>query len=43
MFHISQLKKCLRILEAELVDPDLEIEPDLTYEEQPIRILDQKT
>jgi hypothetical protein len=44
VFHISQLKKCLRIPEVEiLVDPDLEIEPDLTYEEQPIRILDQKT
>ncbi|WVZ76415.1 hypothetical protein U9M48_024392 [Paspalum notatum var. saurae] len=34
VFHVSQLKKCLRVLE--------EIEPDLTYEEHPIKILDQK-
>ncbi|WVZ93201.1 hypothetical protein U9M48_039201, partial [Paspalum notatum var. saurae] len=34
VFYVSQLKKCLRV-------PD-EIEPDLTYQEQPIRILDQK-
>ncbi|WVZ70783.1 hypothetical protein U9M48_019423, partial [Paspalum notatum var. saurae] len=34
VFHVSQLKKCLRVPE--------EIEPDLTYEEQPIKILDQK-
>jgi len=44
VFHISQLKKCLRVPETEILeDPDLEIEPDLTYEERPIRILDQKT
>jgi hypothetical protein len=44
VFHISQLKKCLRVPETEILeDPDLEIEPDLTYEERPIRIVDQKT
>ncbi|WVZ51482.1 hypothetical protein U9M48_002627 [Paspalum notatum var. saurae] len=35
MFHVSQLKKCLRV-------PEEVIEPDLTYEEHPIKILDQK-
>ncbi|WVZ75823.1 hypothetical protein U9M48_023852 [Paspalum notatum var. saurae] len=35
VFHVSQLKKCLRVLEEV-------IEPDLTYQEQPIKILDQK-
>ncbi|WVZ76414.1 hypothetical protein U9M48_024391, partial [Paspalum notatum var. saurae] len=34
MFHVSQLKKCLRVSE--------EIQPDLTYQEQPIKNLDQK-
>ncbi|WVZ80800.1 hypothetical protein U9M48_028251 [Paspalum notatum var. saurae] len=34
VFHVSQLKKCLRVPE--------EIEPDLTYEEHAIKILDQK-
>ncbi|WVZ84340.1 hypothetical protein U9M48_031381 [Paspalum notatum var. saurae] len=34
VFHVSQLKKCLRVLE--------EIQPNLTYEEKPIKILDQK-
>ncbi|WVZ51778.1 hypothetical protein U9M48_002889, partial [Paspalum notatum var. saurae] len=34
VFHVSQLKKCLRVPE--------EIQPDLTYQEQPIKILDQK-
>ncbi|WVZ97892.1 hypothetical protein U9M48_043395 [Paspalum notatum var. saurae] len=35
VFHVSQLKKCLRVLEEV-------IESDLTYEERPIKILDQK-
>ncbi|WVZ93642.1 hypothetical protein U9M48_039607 [Paspalum notatum var. saurae] len=35
VFHVSQLKKCLRV-------PEEVIEPDLTYEKYPIRILDQK-
>ncbi|WVZ97665.1 LOW QUALITY PROTEIN: hypothetical protein U9M48_043179, partial [Paspalum notatum var. saurae] len=42
VFHVSQLKKCLRVPE-EAVDPSqIQIEPDLTYEERPIKILDQK-
>ncbi|WVZ76433.1 hypothetical protein U9M48_024409 [Paspalum notatum var. saurae] len=35
VFHVSQLKKCLRV-------PEEVIEPDLTYEEHPIKILDRK-
>ncbi|WVZ52154.1 hypothetical protein U9M48_003240 [Paspalum notatum var. saurae] len=35
VFHVLQLKKCLRALEEV-------IEPDLTYEENPIKNLDQK-
>ncbi|WVZ75774.1 hypothetical protein U9M48_023806, partial [Paspalum notatum var. saurae] len=37
VFHVSQLKKCLRVPE-EVVD----IELDLTYEEKAVKILDQK-
>ena len=43
VFHVSQLKKCLRVPEEILEDPKTELEPDLTYEERPIKILDQKT
>jgi hypothetical protein len=40
MFHISQLKKCLR-LPTEVVDFEtLDLQVGLTYEEHPIAILD---
>ncbi|WVZ70521.1 hypothetical protein U9M48_019181, partial [Paspalum notatum var. saurae] len=35
VFHVSQLKKYLRV-------PKEAVEPDLTYEEKPIKILDRK-
>jgi hypothetical protein len=41
-FHVSQLRKCvhdpLHIISYEPLD----IQPDLTYEEVPVRILDHK-
>ncbi|WVZ71032.1 hypothetical protein U9M48_019659 [Paspalum notatum var. saurae] len=42
VFHVSQLKKCLRVLEETVDTSQIQIEPDLTYEEKPIKILDQK-
>ncbi|WVZ80254.1 hypothetical protein U9M48_027746 [Paspalum notatum var. saurae] len=42
VFHVSQLKKCLRVLEEVIDTSQIQIEPDLTYEEHPIKILDQK-
>ena len=43
MFHVSQLKKCLRV-PTEVVDMEnLQLEPDLAYPEHPIRIVDHKT
>jgi hypothetical protein len=42
VFHVSQLKKCLRILDPTIDVVDLTLEPDLTYSEHPIRVLDQK-
>jgi hypothetical protein len=42
VFHISQLKKCIKIPTEIIETPAVEIEPDLSYIEQPIRILDTK-
>jgi hypothetical protein len=42
VFHVSQLKKCLRIHNQTFDVADVNLEPDLTYSEHPIRVLDQK-
>jgi hypothetical protein len=42
VFHVSQLKKCLRVLDRTVGVTDVALEPDLTYSEHPIRVLDQK-
>ncbi|WVZ48715.1 hypothetical protein U9M48_000134 [Paspalum notatum var. saurae] len=42
VFHVSQLKKCLRVPEEAVDTSQIQIEPDLTYEGHPIKILDQK-
>jgi hypothetical protein len=34
-FHVSQLKKCLRVPEEQLLTKDLEVQEDLTYIEKP--------
>ena len=42
VFHVSQLKKCIKV-PTEILEPqDIEIEPDLSYAEYPIKILDTK-
>ena len=40
VFHISQLKKCLRVPEEQLPMEELNIGEDLTYSEHPIKILE---
>jgi hypothetical protein len=40
VFHISQLKKCLRVPEEQLPLEELNIQDDLTYIEYPDKILD---
>jgi hypothetical protein len=35
VFHVSQLKKCLRVPEEQLPAEDLEVQEDLTYIEKP--------
>ena len=42
IFHVSQLKKYLRVPTETISATDIQLEPDLSYEEQPIKILDQK-
>ena len=42
VFHVSQLKKCLRIPDRTIDVVDVALELDLTYSEHPIRGLDQK-
>ena len=42
VFYISQLKKCVKVLEEVLEQQELEIEPDLSYVEYSIKILDSK-
>ncbi|WVZ58387.1 hypothetical protein U9M48_008666 [Paspalum notatum var. saurae] len=42
VFHVSQLKKCLRVPEEVVDTSQIQIQPDLSYEEQPVKILDQK-
>jgi hypothetical protein len=40
MFHVSQLKKCLRLLEEQIPMEQLDLGGDLSYSERLIRILD---
>jgi hypothetical protein len=42
VFHVSQLKKCLRVPDRTIEVTDVALESDLTYSEHPIRVLDQK-
>ena len=42
MFHVYQLKKCLRIPEEKVEVKDLKIGSDLVYQEQPLEVLDTK-
>ncbi|WVZ76451.1 hypothetical protein U9M48_024427 [Paspalum notatum var. saurae] len=42
VFHVSQLKKCLRVPEEVVDTSQIQIEPDLTYEEKPVKVLEQK-
>jgi hypothetical protein len=42
VFHVSQLKKSLRIPDRTIDVVDVALEPDLTYSEHHIRVIDQK-
>ena len=40
VFHVSQLRKCLRTPEKQIPLEELSVKGDLTYEEYPINILE---
>jgi hypothetical protein len=40
VFHVSQLKKCLRVPEEQIPMEDLDAKEYLSYQEHPIRILE---
>jgi hypothetical protein len=40
VFHVSQLKKCLRVPEEQIPLEGLIVKEDLTYEEYPVKILE---
>jgi hypothetical protein len=40
VFHVSQLKKCLRVPEEQLPMEDMDTKEDLSYQEYPIKILE---
>jgi hypothetical protein len=42
VFHVYQLRKCVCLPTEVLPEPKIEIEPDLSYQEHPVRVLDQK-
>jgi hypothetical protein len=39
VFHVSQLRKCLRVPEEPLYHEELDLQPDLTYVKRPSKIL----
>jgi hypothetical protein len=46
VFHVSQLRKCLQVLENHFEEETIQIQKDLQYREKPVKILDsvvQKT
>jgi hypothetical protein len=40
VFHVSQLKKCLRVPKEQIPMEDLDAKEDLSYQEHPVRILE---
>ena len=42
IFHVSQLRKCLRVPTEAVESDSIQLESDLTYFEHPIKIIDRK-
>jgi hypothetical protein len=40
MFHVSQLKRCLRVPEEQIPMEELDAKEDLSYQEYPVKILE---
>jgi hypothetical protein len=43
VFHVFQLKKCLRVPEEQIAPDTIDLQDDLRYQEVPIKILDTVT
>jgi hypothetical protein len=43
IFHVSQLRKCLRVPEEQVVQDTIDLQDDLCYQEVPVKILDTVT
>jgi hypothetical protein len=41
VFHVSQLKKCLRVPEEQIPMEDFNAKEDLSYQEYPVKILER--
>ena len=41
VFHVSQLKRCLRIPDEAIEPTNVKIQSDLTYEEKPIQVIEE--
>ena len=42
IFHVSQLRRCLHVLEERVKTTDIKVESDLASEEKPVQLLDSK-
>ena len=42
IFHVSQLRKCLKVPEQRVEPQNIKIKADLEYKEQPVSIVDTK-
>jgi hypothetical protein len=40
VFHVSQLRKCLKVPESHIEEEAIQIQKDLQYREKPVKILD---
>jgi hypothetical protein len=40
VFHVSQLRKCLKVPESHIKEETIQIQKDLQYQEKPVKILD---
>ena len=43
VFHVSQLRKCLRVSEEQVAPETIDLQDDLRYQEVPVEILDTVT
>ena len=41
VFHVSQLKRCIRVPDEAIETTNIKLQSDLTYEERPIQVLEE--